>query len=464
MRGPCVFRRGVVLLDSLLSACAGGSIVLAALLKERRSSPARATRSQKHIVGVSKMQYLDRLAPLTAVFASWTLAANVHAQLQFREVSDIRPASAEETIEPETDTADEPPAPAEPRLTETRRVIADSNVTPVSAGSGVLPHTHNQKWREYDIRAYTSRVTTTERPEQAVIDWILRETGTEVWFSEPLGVLSASKDTLRVYHTTEMHDVVRGIVDRLVSSQAETHAFSIRLVTIASPNWRAKALPLMRAVTVKSPGVDAWLLSKENATILINDLRKRIDFREHNSPNLQIHNGQSQTIAAMRPRSYVRGAQLRPNAFPAYELEMGQIQEGYSLQISPLLSLDERSVDAVIKCQIDQIEKLVPVTIDVPSATAGRQTVEIQVPQLVSWRLHERFRWPTDEVLLLSCGVVATPNAEPRIPGLTRLLGANPGRADALLFIESNGKASQLLEGSARTANRTRAENYRGRY
>lgn len=147
-------------------------------------------------------------------------------------------------------------------------------LTKVTDGSGVLPRDHNQIWREYDIRPYTSRVTTTERPEQAVIDWILRETGTEVWFTEPFGILNSSKNTLRVYHTEEMHSVVREVVDRLVSSQAESQAFGVRLVTVGNPNWRAKALPLMQSVTVQSPGVDAWLLSKENAIILISELQK----------------------------------------------------------------------------------------------------------------------------------------------------------------------------------------------
>jgi hypothetical protein len=69
------------------------------------------------------------------------------------------------------------------------------------------------------------------------------------------------------------------------------------------------------------------------------------------------------------------------------------------------------------------------------------------VPQLVSWRLHERFRWPSDQVLLLSCGVVASPTAEKAsplgIPGLT--LPSSPARADALLLIESHGKADAIL-------------------
>ncbi len=400
----------------------------------------------------------NSLVALALVYSS---SGAVSAQLQFREITGsdaVRPVSNEENVpavpvdeRPTTPTADASSTKSVPMLTR------------VSASDGVLPRDHQQKWREYDIRPYTSRVTSTERPEQAVIDWILRETGTEVWFTEPFGILNAGKDTLRVYHTEAMHAVVQEIVDRLVSSQAESHAFGIRLVTVANPNWRAKALPLMRSVTVQSPGVDAWLLSKENATVLINDLQKRTDFRSHSSPSLLIHNGQSQTISSMHPRNYVRSVHLRGQAFPPYEMEMGQIQEGYSLQISPLMALNETSVDIVLKCQIDQVEKLLPVNIDVPSSATARQVVQVQVPQLVSWRLHERFRWPTDQVLLLSCGVIATPTVERAPLGLPKFLGGDVGRADALLFIESNGKASQALPSEQRTADRT-SPNYRGRY
>jgi hypothetical protein len=261
-----------------------------------------------------------------------------------------------------------------------------------------------------------------------------------------------------------MHELVQDVVDRFVASQAESHVFGLQLVTVGSPNWRSRALPLMRSVTVQSPGVDAWLVSKENAAVLINDLRKRTDFREYNSPNVLVHNGQSQTISRLTPRHYTRSVRTRNEAFPSYELEMGQIQEGFSLQISPLLSLDERTVDAVIKCHIDQVEKLVPVAIEVPSATPQRQSVQIQVPQMVTWRLHERFRWPTDEVLVLSCGVVATPSGErPSVLGIPNLLIPNPTRADALLFIESKGRASQNLLTPEHTANGNGPAN-RGRY
>ena len=67
-----------------------------------------------------------------------------------------------------------------------------------------LPNSAGQVWREYDITPYTSRVTTTENPQQAILDWILRETGNEMWFNEPLGILHANRSQLYVYHTPEI--------------------------------------------------------------------------------------------------------------------------------------------------------------------------------------------------------------------------------------------------------------------
>ena len=306
----------------------------------------------------------------------------------------------------------------------------------VSKGQGVLPNEHGQVWREYDISPYSLRVRDVAKPEQAIVDWILRETGTEVWFAEPLGILNASSTTLRVYHTPEMQERVRGIVERFVGGDAETHALGVRLITVGSPNWRVRALSLLKPVDVKSPGVEAWLLSRENAASLFEQLKVRADFREHSAPRIDIANGQSQTLARKDARPYTRGIQLRKD-FPFYDLIPGKVDEGYSLQISPLMSLDGQTMEAAVTCSVDQVEKLVPLAVDVP---VGGQTqrVQIQVPQVASWRLSERFRWPTSEVLLLSCGVVATP--APGATGVWSMLSAPLGlagnRADALLMVE----------------------------
>lgn len=331
-----------------------------------------------------------------------------------------------------------PPGAATPRdLTPAATADARSGLR-VSKGTGILPNEHGQVWREYDLSPYTSLVKDTDRPQQAVIDWILRETGTDVWFSEPLGILSASPTTLRVYHTPAMQQVVRDTVERFVHTDGQNQSLGLRLLTVSSPNWRARAVTLMKPIEVKSPGVEGWVLSRENAAVLYEELKARADFREHSAPRVEIANGQSETLARTQPVRYQRGVQPRSDGL-GYELIPGQIDEGYSLQISPLLSLDGTAVEVAISCQVDQVEKLVPIAIDVPVVGQG-QRVQIQVPQLASWRLNERLRWPADQVLLLSCGVVANPAADAGGPlSLISPFGASKSRADALLLIEHRG-------------------------
>lgn len=366
-------------------------------------------------------------------------------------------------------------APSRQPVAATPAVASNQNqpvITRVRQGGGTLPRDHGQIWREYDISPYTARVTTTAKPEQAIVDWIIRETGTELWFSEPFGLLSASRDTVRVYHVPQVHDVVKQVIDRFVGSNADAYEFSIRLVTVNKPNWRARAHRMLQPVNVQSPGIQAWLLAKEDAAVLFTELQKRTDFRQHNSANLRIHNGQAGSLAQLRPKNHVKNVHLRTDVWPGYQVEMGQIEEGYTLEISPLTSLDGKIVDAVIKAHVDQVEKLVPVKIDVPTQLDPRQQVEIQVPQMVSWRVHERFRWPTDKVLLVSCGVVAKPAAGQKTAlGIPNPFFGSPPRADALMLLESKGKAATPPVGPANTAGaagppaiRTGSINFHGRY
>lgn len=313
----------------------------------------------------------------------------------------------------------------------------------VSRGSGVLPNDHGQIWREYDLQPYTSRIKDSQHPEQAIVDWILRETGTDIWFTEPLGLLNADRHTLTVYHTPQVHQTVGSVVNRFLNAETQSHAFSMRLVTVGSPNWRAKLLHKMQSVSTQTPGTEAWISSKEEAVILLSELRKRNDYREHNTPDLLIQNGQHQTIERLRPQQYIRTVRMQPNSWPGYDLDSGLIEEGFTLMLTPLMSVDGRTVDAVIKAHVDQIEKMESVYVDVPTAVVQRQRVQIQVPRISSWHLHERFRWPADKVLVISRGVVATPTPSKATPFLIgNRAGASRSRADTLLFIESTGPAA----------------------
>jgi hypothetical protein len=47
--------------------------------------------------------------------------------------------------------------------------------------------------------------------------------------------------------------------------------------------------------------------------------------------------------------------------------------------------LDGRTIDAIVKCNLDQLEKLQPVMLDVPTLAAPRQRTQVDVPQLSSF-------------------------------------------------------------------------------
>jgi hypothetical protein len=272
-----------------------------------------------------------------------------------------------------------------------------------------------------------------------------------------------------VYHTPEMQAVVGDIVDRFVNSSANAYAFTLRVATVGNPNWRAKALTMMTPIPVQSPGVQGWLMAKENARLLVSELSRRTDFREYNSSQQLVNNGQSIVISTMRPRTYVRGAVATQQTWPGYQPEMGTLEEGFSLEFSPLLALDLSSADAVVKLKLNQVEKMLPVKLDLPSIVAPNQRVEVEVPQATSANLHERFRWPTDKVLLLSMGVVATPAPSKNNPLTDAMTDAvpmlkTPPRADALLFVESAGIVAPAPEPPTARAASVPQQSFQGRY
>ncbi|MCE9607756.1 MAG: hypothetical protein K8U03_22945 [Planctomycetia bacterium] len=319
-------------------------------------------------------------------------------------------------------------------------------IAKVTSGNGTLPNKEGQIWREYDISPYTARVTSTNRPEQALVDWVLRETGYEAWHSNVVSILSADARVLRVYHTPDVQAVVADVVERFLNSQGESQVVNVRVVSVSGPNWRTRAQAALQPVPVQTQGISAWLIARENASLLVTELRKRSDFREHSAPQLFISSGQSSVVSLTRPRPYTADIVMRPDAWPGYEAKASQFDEGFSIEISPLSSLDGRSIDAVVKVNIDQLERLQTLPVEVPSAVAPRQRTEIAVPQVSQFRLHDRFRWPADQVLVVSLGVVPIPSAtEASAAGgfrMPAMLSGGPDRGEMLLFIDSRSPTS----------------------
>lgn len=356
-------------------------------------------------------------------------------------------------------------APAQPPVIPS--LDAENNVPqstpPRNLGNFQIPQHAGQQWMEYDIRPFIKNVKNIEKPQQWIVDWIIRETGTDVWFNEPMGVLSVDSEKLRVFHTPEMQRRVAAIYEKFVNGVNEPQIFGLRIITINNPNWRSRAFPLMRSVPSQSSGVSAWLMPKENGAILLSQLRARNDARELQALDIPLYNGQLQYLEQVRSRNYLKEYLVNTAApYPPYLPKSDAISEGFKLQISPLMGLDGKTSDLMLKCEIDQVERLNNVKVDLPINGNQIQSVQIEVPQIVSWRLQERFQWPTDQVLLLSCGVVANPvgevnntllNNPPNFLGLNKVIPTVGQRNDAILWIEYKGTASNYLGAAPTTTN-----------
>ena len=186
----------------------------------------------------------------------------------------------------------------------------ENRVTPtltrVTQNLSSLPDSAGQVWREYDISPYTSNVQNVDKPEKAVVDWVLQETGTEMWFHQPLGILSADKNRVYVYHTPEIHRQIRPLIDRFVKTRGQVQTIDLKLVTIGNPNWRSQVYSLLQPIKMSSPGVEAWMVSKENAAIMLRALQRRGDFKNHSSGRLTNPDGQKLTLSKRTPFSLYR--------------------------------------------------------------------------------------------------------------------------------------------------------------
>jgi hypothetical protein len=321
-----------------------------------------------------------------------------------------------------------------------------------------------QIWREYDLRGYLHRVRGLENPHRPVLDWILRETGTERWFGEVPGMLAVEQDRLRVFHTPEVQQTIGDIVNRFSDPQLSRWAVSVGFMTVESINWRTIALPMLQPVRVESPGVEAWLLKKEDAAVLMGHLRQRVDFREHSARSVLISHGQSHGVERWQPRTYPQSVQRTPDRYPGFQVQAGQVNEGYRLMLSPLMQSDGKTMDVVIQCQVDQVEKMSSLWMELPTVANPRSGAEISVPQVSSWRIQERFQWPVDQVLIISRGVVAVPGASrDSIGTLPPILGNRGARADALLVLQCRETTPDTAQTEAREA-RVGSLNYHGRY
>ncbi|MDR2438564.1 MAG: hypothetical protein LBE12_04210 [Planctomycetaceae bacterium] len=329
------------------------------------------------------------------------------------------------------------------RRVRSRDSVLGDRIAKITTDLEKIPKSHDQIWREYDITPYTKgrNFPATVQPEQTIVDWVLRQTGIKTWHSLPFGILTADSEKLYVYHTKEVQLVVADIVDRFVNPQFFNESCTIRIISLSRPDWIAKGHQYLRPMWIASPGIQGWILEREGAQALLQELAHRTDFKEIAPPQFLIPNGIAHNVVSKKQRTYLRDVQVNSATLNGYAEDRVTIDEGFGVSFVPLSFLDGLDIAATIKLDIIQIEKMIPLMIDAPTATNPRQRIQIEAPQVACFKLDEMIRWPKNKILLLDLGTIPLPNSSEQaeaqnfFSGLAKNITPS-SRANVLLFIE----------------------------
>jgi hypothetical protein len=316
-------------------------------------------------------------------------------------------------------------------LSPANAVAAVAAMVAMRVAAAQVPADAGQVWKTYDIGPFVK--VAGPGSEKHVVDWILQDTGYAAWHGGTVASLTADGVGVRVFHTAGMQARVEAIVARFTAPAATPHRFSVRVFGVGSPSWRGEARPAMQPIPAATPGVQAWIMSRESAALLVGRLRARSDCQELPTGPVLAGNGVPAVLSGGRKRPYVKDVDVRPDVWPGWQTLGASCDEGFALDIHPLLGTDATTVEAVVRCRIDQIERMAPVTVPVPAG--DRQRVQIEVPQVSAVRVGERFRWPSGQCLVVGLGLVPWPVPGQNAAGSAALL-ADAKRTDVIVVVE----------------------------
>ena len=192
-------------------------------------------------------------------------------------------------------------------------------LTALVAGSagGQIPADVGQVWKTYDIGPFVAAAG--PESERHVVDWILQQTGYPAWHGASPASLSAADGKLSCFHTPEMQAQVADVVDRFVAEADKPHRFSVRVLGLDGPAWRAEARPSLQPIPTATPGVQAWILPRENAVAVVARLRSRSDATELPTGPVQAGNGLPAVLTGGRKQEYVQDYGVTPAAWPGWQ-------------------------------------------------------------------------------------------------------------------------------------------------
>jgi hypothetical protein len=262
----------------------------------------------------------------------------------------------------------------------------------------------DQIWREYNLAPYTARLASVARPEQAVIDWTVKRTGTETWNGEDVSVLSATRARLRVFHRPDVQAQVAEIVERFIRPAQTQVSMRVQIVTTTDLDWRSGLAHLLIPAALGPDGQQAWVIPHEDVSLLRERLRRDNQAATLAQQHILATNGRPATIETTQAVNYIAGLELESGLYLAYQPAIARLNEGVKLSLDPLWTADGAAVDVTFRLSSRVVSRLHNARAVAPLSTGNQNTV-VQVPEVSGTWFEGTILWPHSQMLLLSGGV-----------------------------------------------------------
>ena len=274
-----------------------------------------------------------------------------------------------------------------------------------------LPDGAGQFWVVYDVSPYASRFPNMSRPQDSIVDWILFDSGDDFWRKEPFAVLSATRERLYAYHNADVQRYVSNVVDRFIAPDKTGESFSIKIVALQSPDWRARVSQYLTplATTIVGNGVDAqgWLVDKGNLSKVTSELSRRSDYALLNGVKNSVPNAETFGWAAAAPRkNYARDYRLDASSPSGYSADEASVDEGFRIETTPLLSTTGEVLEVMFRYRATVVERAKTFSLRVPTPTSPRQQLSVEKPMIVSCDFRGKTSFERTKCAIVDLGLV----------------------------------------------------------
>ena len=381
-----------------------------------------------------------RTALMLSMFLGGLVPRNLWAQqTRTRRASTPR----DKALEPAAPRGDDPDASA----------VGDDPPAPFVSEPGF-------QWKTYDISRYCRLDSKQTTPQKALVDWIFKRTGTAEWHGEKVAVLSASRTQLRVYNSPEIIKQVNDVVERFTHATEDILSIHVQFIAAVDTRWRYSVFSRLTPVASGPQGQQIWTMRLDDAAMVLSSMQMQQGFRKLADERYEMLNGQTLKFKRFDKRSYGGGMQRDAAAGAGFQARPETLEEGITLKLSPLLSFDGNTVDAMIDLTVNTVRSFHRTKVIAPREI-GPSEMAIDVPEATESHLDQTVKnWPLGQTLLISAGI--HPGVLDKKGGWFNLgiPGTYPTSTEVLIFLDaetvSRDKPEKDPEPVTRPASRSR--------